>query len=410
LIIGGHVRKFVTTVAVVLAAATTQPSTQTSDWFQWRGPNRDGKSTETGLLKSWPAQGPPLAWRGTGAGIGYSSFAASGGRLYTIGGRANREYVIAFDAATGKKVWDAPIGALFSNDRGDGPRGTPTIDGARIYALGGSGDLVALELQTGKTIWSKNVLQDFGGRNISWGLSESPLVVNDRVLVQAGGPNASIVALNKTNGSVLWRNHSDEAGYASAVLVTVGGTQQAVFFTAERALGVSVRDGRELWSYDKVANRTANIATPIVADNRVFVSSDYGTGAALLELTTSGVREVYFTRDMRNHHSTSVLIGDHLYGFSGSILTAMRLADGTVTWRDRSVGKGSLIYADQRLYLYSENGVVGLAEPTPTGYREHGRFRIEPGSLPTWSHPIITGGRLILRDQDNIYAYNVKSQ
>jgi outer membrane protein assembly factor BamB len=409
LIIGGHVRKLVVSVAVVLAAGTTQMNSQSSNWFQWRGPNRDGKSTETGLLKSWPAQGPPLAWRGTGAGIGYSSFSAAGGRLYTMGGRGNREYVIAFDAGTGKKVWETPIGALFSNDRGDGPRGTPTIDGNRLYALGGSGDLVSLDLQTGKPAWSKNLLSDFGGRNISWGLSESPLVVNDRVLVQAGGPNASIVALNKATGAVLWRNHSDEAGYASAVLATVGGTQQAVFFTAERALGVSLRDGRELWSYNRVANGTANVATPIVADNRVFVSSDYGTGAALLELTPTGAREVYFTRDMRNHHSSSVLIGDHLYGFSGSILTAMRLADGTVAWRDRSVGKGSLIYADQRLYLYSENGVVGLAEATPTGYREHGRFRIDSGSLPTWSHPIITGGKLILREQDNIYAYNVKS-
>jgi outer membrane protein assembly factor BamB len=420
LIIGGRVRKLLVAVAVVLTATVQADlkvgpydaqtsSSSTTDWFQWRGPNRDGKSSDTGLLKSWPAQGPPLAWRGTGAGIGYSSFAASGGRLYTMGGRGNREYVIAFDAGSGKKIWETPIGALFSNDRGDGPRGTPTIDGNRLYALGGSGDLVALDLATGKPAWSKNLLQEFGGRNISWGLSESPLVVNDRVLVQAGGPNASIVALNKANGAVLWRNHSDEAGYSSAVLATVGGTQQAVFFTAERALGVSLRDGRELWSYDKVANGTANIATPIVSDNRVFVSSDYGTGAALLELTPTGAREVYFTRDMRNHHSSSVLIGDHLYGFSGSILTSMRLADGTVAWRDRSVGKGSLIYADQRLYLYSENGVVGLAEATPTGYREHGRFRIEPGSLPTWSHPIVTGGRLILREQDNIYAYNVKS-
>ncbi len=403
-------RTLILTATFAAGFATAQPFTQTSDWFQWRGPNRDGKSAETGLLKSWPAQGPPVLWRGTGAGIGYSSFAASGGRLYTLGGRADREYVIALDANTGKKLWETPIGALFSNDRGDGPRGTPTIDGDRLIALGGSGDLVSLELKTGKSVWSKNLLREFGGRNISWGLSESPLVTNDRVLVQAGGPNASIVALNKTNGAVLWRNHSDEAGYASAVIANVGDTPQAVFFTAERALGVSIRDGRELWSYDKVANRTANIATPIVAGNRVFVSSDYGTGAALLEISPTGAREIYFTRDMRNHHSSSVLIGDYLYGFSGSILTSMRLADGTVAWRDRSVGKGSVIYADGRLYLYSENGVVGLAEPTPAGYREHGRFRIESGALPTWSHPIVTGGRLILRDQDTVYAYNVRGR
>ena len=403
-------RTLILTLTLVVALGSIRPGTQGTDWFQWRGPNRDGKSPETGLLKSWPAQGPPSAWRTAGAGIGYSSFAASGGRIHTLGGRAEREYVMAFDVSSGKRVWETPIGALFYNDRGDGPRGTPTIDGDRLYALGGNGDLVCLDVKTGKPIWSKNVLRDFGGRNINWGLSESPLVVSDRVLVQAGGPNASIVALNKADGSALWRRHSDEPGYSSAVLAQVGGTQQAVFFTAERALGVSVRDGRELWSYDRVANRTANIATPVVAGNRVFLSSDYGTGAALLELSAAGAREVYFTRDMRNHHSSSVLVGDILFGFSSSILTAMRLADGTVAWRDRSVGKGSLIYADQRLYLYSENGVVGLVEPSPDAYLERGRFRIQPGSLPTWSHPIITGGKLILRDQDNIYAYDVRAR
>jgi outer membrane protein assembly factor BamB len=403
-------RTLILTLTFVLALGAAFPTLQTTDWYQWRGPNRDGKSSETGLLKSWGPQGPPAAWRAGGAGIGYSSFAASGGRIYTLGGRSQQEYVIAFDAGSGKRVWETPVGALFFNDRGNGPRGTPVIDTDRLYALGGSGDLVCLDVKTGKPIWSKNVLREFGGSNITWGLSESPLIVGDRVLVQAGGSNASIVALNKTNGSVLWRQHSDEPGYASAVLVQIGGTQQAVFFTAERALGVSVRDGRELWSYDRVANRTANIATPVVAGNRVFLSSDYGTGAALLELGPSGAREVYFTRDMRNHHSSSVLVGDHLYGFSSSILTAMRLADGTVAWRDRSVGKGSLIYADQRLYIYSENGVVGLAEPTPDGYREHGRFRIQAGSLPTWSHPIITNGKLILRDQDNVYAYDVRAR
>jgi outer membrane protein assembly factor BamB len=405
-----HILRPTFLVALFVALASDRATVQTSDWTQWRGANRDGKSAEVGLLKTWPAQGPPLAWRTTGAGIGYSSFAASGGRLYTLGGRNQREYVIAFDASTGKRVWETPLGALFSNDRGDGPRSTPTLDGNRLYALGGSGDLVCLDVKTGKPIWAKNLMRDFGGSNIYWGLSESPLVANDRILVQAGGRNAAIVALDKTTGSPLWRQHSDEAGYASAVLAQVGATQQAIFFTAQRALGVSVRDGRELWSYDRVSNGTANIATPVVAGNRVFLSSDYGTGAALLELSTSGAREVYFTRDMRNHHSTSVLVGDYLYGFSGSILTAMKLGDGTVAWRDRSVGKGSVIYADTRLYLYSENGVVGLAEPTPAGYREHGRFRIQPGGLPTWSHPIITNGKLVLRDQDDVYAYDVRSR
>lgn len=382
------------------------------DWPQWRGVNRDGKSAETGLLRSWPEGGPRLAWRTSGAGEGYSSFAVAGGKLYTLGARGGTEYVMAFDEGTGRKLWEVAHGDRFSNDRGDGPRGTPTIDGAQMYAFGASGDLAAMDAATGKVIWKINVLERFGGRNITWGLSESPLVLRDRVIVNAGGPGASIVAVNKKDGSVLWRSQGDQAGYSSAILHEIGGTPQAIVFTGQRALGVDTRDGRLLWSYDRVSNRTANIATPIARGNHVFLSSDYGTGAALLELRPNGkaidAREVYFTREMRNHHASSVLVGDYLYGFSSAILTAMKFDTGEVAWRDRSVGKGSVIFADDRLYLFSENGVVGLAEANPSGYREHGRFQLRTGSLPTWSHPVVANGKLFLRDQDTIYAYAVR--
>jgi len=405
------VRVFAIATAVVVAGSLLAGE----DWPQWRGRNRDGISAETGLLKAWPQAGPPLAWKTQGAGEGYSSFAAAHGRLYTLGARGGSEYVIAFDAASGKKVWEVEHGRRFGNDRGDGPRGTPTVDGAQLYAYGASGDLSAMDAATGKVIWKVNVLRQFGGSNINWGLSESPLVLSDRVLVNAGGPNASVVALRKTDGSVIWKTESDEAGYSSAVLQRIGTIDQAVFFTAHRALGVNVANGRLLWSYDKVSNRTANIATPIVRGNKVFVSSDYGTGAALLELTPANggvsAREVYFTNDMRNHHASSVLVGDHLYGFSSAILTAMRFDTGQVAWRDRSVGKGSLVFADDRLYLFSEGGVAGLAEANPASYREHGRFSLPArGSLPTWSHPIVSNGKLYLRDQDTIYAYDVKAR
>jgi outer membrane protein assembly factor BamB len=198
------------------------------------------------------------------------------------------------------------------------------------------------------------------------------------------------------------------------VLHEVGGVRQAIIFTGQRALGLDVANGHVLWSYDRVANRVANIATPIARGNRVFLSSDYGTGAALLELTPSAgtiaAREVYFTRDMRNHHASSVLIGDYLYGFSSAILTAMKFDTGEVAWRDRSVGKGSLVFADDRLYLFSERGVAALAEATPDGYREHGRFSLETGSLPTWTHPVVSNGKLLLRDQDTVYAYDVRGR
>ncbi len=408
-----RVATLVLPIAVVLSLPVVVWNRPIDDWPQWRGLNRDGKSAEKGLLQEWPAAGPPLAWRATGAGEGYSSFAVASGKLYTLGARQGVEYVIAYDAASGKRLWETANGSRFNNDRGSGPRATPTVDGDRLYAFGASGDLSAIDAASGKPFWKVNVLSKFGGRNINWGLSESPLVLTDRILINAGGP---IVALRKTDGSEIWKsdNLGDPAGYSSAVIHEAGGIREAIYFTASQVVGVDVNTGKRLWNYQPVANNVANIATPIVRENKVFVSSDYGTGAALLELTAAGggirAKEVYFTRDMRNHHSSSVLIGDHLYGFSSAILTAMRFDTGQVAWRDRSVGKGSLVFADNRLYLYSEGGTVGLAEANPTAYRERGRFEIKSGNLPTWSHPVVSNGKLFLRDQDTIYAYDVRAQ
>jgi outer membrane protein assembly factor BamB len=399
------------TVAVLMLVqqAIGQSAGQSAaSWPQWRGPNRDGVSKETGLLKQWPADGPALAWKAAGAGRGYSSFSIANGKLYTMGLRGDREFIVAFDLATGKEAWATPHGSAFRNDRGDGPRGTPTIDGDRLYALGGNGDLSSLDARTGKLVWSKNVLHEFGGSNITWGISESPLVLGNKVLVNAGAPGASMVALNKTDGSVIWKSQSDEPGYSSAIPVDINGGTQVVFFTAKRAVGLDVRDGRLLWEYEHPANNVANVATPIARANRIFISSDYGTGGGVVEIKPDNkAQEIYFTKDMKNHHSSSVLVGDYLYGFSSSILTAMKFDTGEIAWRDRSVGKGSLVYADGNLYCLSENGVVGLVEATPTGYREKGRFRIQQGSLPTWAHPVVAGGRLYLRDQDTIYAFDV---
>ncbi len=402
----------VTLLACLCVGASAQSK---ADWPQWRGPNRDGISKETGLLKQWPAEGPPLARKLTGAGRGYSSVAIANGLLYTMGLRGDREYVIAFDLAKGKEAWATPFGNAFRNDRGDGPRGTPTIEGDRLYTLGGSGDLACLDARTGKSIWTMNVLQKFGGSNITWGISESPLVIGEKVLVNAGGPGASVVALNKKDGSLIWKSQSDRAGYSSAIPLEAGGKTQVVFFTHTRALGLDLNDGKLLWEYPRAANDVANAATPVARGNRVFVSSDYGNGGGLVEIKAGekgavAAREVYFTREMRNHHSSSILIGEHLYGFSSGILTAMRFDTGEVAWRDRSVGKGSIVYADGMLYCLSENGVVGLVEATPEAYREKGRFRIPQDSLPTWTHPVVAGGHLYLRDQDTIYDFDVRAK
>lgn len=398
-------------VVFLLGVSSAVLAQANANWPQWRGPNRDGISKETGLLKQWPAQGPPLVWKAAGAGQGYSSFSIANGRLYTMGLRGDREFIVAFDVATGKEVWATPHGGAFRNDRGDGPRGTPTIDGDRVYALGGNGDLSAIEARSGRLVWTKNVLKEFGGSQIRWGISESPLIVGEKVLVNPGGPGASIVALNKSNGNVIWKSQSDEAGYSSAIPLQVNGGTQVVFFTGTRAVGLDLKDGRLLWEWARPSNDVANISTPVARGNRVFISSDYGTGGGVVEIKANGeMQEIYFTKEMRTHHSSAVLVGDHLYGFSSAILTAMKFDTGEIAWKDRSVGKGSLVYADGRLYCFSEKGVMGLVEATPTGYVEKGRFSIEAGSLPTWTHPVVAGGRLYLRDQDTIYAYDVRQK
>ena len=405
------IRVLLLALVALLCVAGQVMAQANASWPQWRGPNRDGISNETGLLKQWPADGPPLVWKAKGAGNGYSSLVISNGKLYTMGLRGDREVIVAFDVATGKEAWATPHGKAFRNDQGDGPRGTPTVDGDRVYALGGNGDLSALDARTGKIVWTKNILQEFGGSNITWGISESPLVLGNKILVNAGGSDASIVALNKSDGSVIWKSQSDKAGYSSAIPLTLNGLTQVVFFTGRRAVGLDANDGRLLWEYRKPANGTANAATPIARGNRVFISSDYGTGGGVVEIKPDNTaQEIWFSNNMRNHHSSSVLIGDYLYGYSSSFLTAMKFDTGEMAWRDRSVGKGSLVYADGHLYCFSENGVVGLVEATPAGYKEKGRFRIQQDSLPTWSHPVVAGGRLYLRDQDTIYAYDVKEK
>jgi len=383
-----------------------------ADWPQWRGPNRDGISPETGLLDSWPKGGPPLVWKVQGLGQGYSAAAVSGGRLFIQGQSGDLQFVMAFDANTGKQLWKTANGRSFREQRGYGPRGTPTVDGDRVYALAADGWLMCLEAATGKKIWDMNIVERFRGRILQWGISESPLVDGDRVIVTPGGRNAAVVALNKTNGEVLWQSQSDEGGYSSPVAFDAGGARKLVVFTGDGAIGLSEKNGALEWRYDKVSNRVANIATPIVHNGKVFLSSDYGTGCALLNLSADRgslrASEVYFNRDMRNHYSTSVLVGEYLYGYSSSILTAMKFQTGEVAWRDRSVGKGSLIYAEGHLYCRGENGAVGLVQATPEAYREKSRFEMPKGEFPTWSPPVIAGGKLYLRDQETLYCYNIK--
>jgi outer membrane protein assembly factor BamB len=380
-----------------------------ADWPQWRGPDRDGKSADTGLLDSWPKGGPRLLWKAQDLGEGYSGPAIAGDRLYIQGQQGGQQFVMAYDVHTGKQLWKTPAGKSFIGDQGNGPRGTPTVEGARLYALSADGTLVCLETAAGKRVWELNLVERFGGRMPNWGYSESPLVDGGRLIATPGGPAAAVVALNKNTGDLLWKSQNDRPGYSSAVALDIGGTHALALLTAEAAIGLDAKDGALLWRYPRVANRVANVATPIAHDGYVFYSSDYGTGCTLLKPTPDGkTAEIYFNRDMRNHYTTSVLVGDYLYGFSSEILTAMEFKTGKVAWRNRSVGKGNCIYAGERLYCMGEDGAVGLIDPAPAAYKEISRFEIPRGNRNTWTPPVVANGQFYLREQSNLYCYDIK--
>jgi len=408
------VRWLVALAFVATGAAALHGQTPAGDWPQWRGPSRSGLSAETGLLRQWPAGGPRRLWSTANLGNGFGSIAVRGDRIFVQGARNGMSSVAALTRADGKQVWVKALGPAGNNDRGPGPRSTPTVDGDRLYVLTENGDLACLRVQDGTVVWQRNILKDFGGRNISWLISESPLVDGDRVIVSPGGRGAGMVALEKMTGKTLWvaKELSDEAGYASPIVADVQGVRTIMTLTAEAGIGVRASDGKLMWRHRPVANNTANIATPVFFDNKVFYTSNYGTGGALLGLRaqagTVQAQEIYFTRDMQNHHGGVVLVDGYLYGFDGSILTCLEFATGKQMWQHRSVGKGSLSYADGHLYLFSENRVVGLAEATPMGYRETGRFTLPEQDWQSWAHPVVSGGRLYLRDQGILAAYDIR--
>lgn len=386
-----------------------------ADWATWFGPNRDGKSTETGLLKSWPSGGPKSVWKATGLGQGFSSMAVVGNRIYTQGQQGDQQFVVALEAATGKQVWKTPTGKSYSEDHGNGPRGMPIVDGNRLYAVSADGTLVCLDYETGKRVWGFNYIEKFGSTMPRWAFAESPLVDGDRLVINPGGKGAGIVALNKATGAVIWQSQDDLANYSSVQAFDFGGHRIYTVLTASAAIGVDAKDGSLLWRFTKVANRVANIATPVYADGYVFYSSDYGSGCLLVKLSAEGgkvtAEEVYSHREMENHYTTSIKVGDFLYGFSGNqpgILVAMDFKTGRVAWKDRSVDKGNCIFAENLLYCQGENGKIGLIDPLPSGYKEISRFEIPKGQWNTWTVPVVANGRLYVREQDNLYAYDIK--
>jgi outer membrane protein assembly factor BamB len=434
--------KLSSVLVVVAGLATLTWPLGAADWPQWRGPDRTGVSKETGLLKTWPKEGPKLRWTYTDAGVGYSGPAVVGDRLFTMGARGDTEYVYALDVTTGQPVWSSKVGPLFTfagNVWGDGPRSTPTVDGELLYALGGQGDLVCVETATGKERWRFNLLTDLGGEVMEggppqpgYGYSESPLVDGNQLVCTPGGEKGTLAALDKKTGKVLWRSQElkDPAAYSSVVIAEVAGIRQYVQVTGKGVAGVAAKDGRLLWHHPNDNYDIAVCATPLVRDNHVYATAGYGAGCDLVKLSPEGqgikAEQVYVSRNRRNlknQHGGVVLVGDHVYGYSDRSWVCQDFKTGAVVWEEnRRLRKGSLTCADGYLYCFSEdNGTVVLLQASPAGWKESGRFQIPQESKlradsktstqsGIWTHPVVANGRLYLRDQELLFCYDIKEK
>jgi outer membrane protein assembly factor BamB len=392
---------------------------QPFDWPQWQGPDRNAISREKGLLQSWPKDGPPLLWEVKDLGESYSSPSIAAGRLFTMSNRANNkneelEYVVALNVKDGKELWATPIGPR-REVQYPGPRCTPTVDGDLLYALGVGGDLVCLEVATGKEVWHKELKKEFSGRVGGWGYSESPLIDGDKLLCTPGGGQATFLCLDKKTGTPVWQSAvpgGDEAAYASLTAADVDGLRQYIQVTNRGLLGINAADGKFQWR-SKHPQAGIICSTPVFHDNHVFAASNYGNGGGLTKLTRDGAQvkaeDTYFTKDMKNHHGGMVYLDGYLYGSDEGQLTCLEFLTGKVMWAERKAGKGSIAVADGRIYYRNEGGPILLVEVNPKEYVECGRFKQPDRSRHNaWPHPVIANGKLYIRDQDVLLCYDVK--
>jgi outer membrane protein assembly factor BamB len=401
------------------------------DWPQWQGPERNAVSKETGLLKEWPKDGPPLAWKITGLGGGDGGPSIAAGRIFGMGNRGEDEVVWAVSETEGSTAWTTRLGPAYQNpapQSKEGPGCTPTVDGERLYVLGLGGNLACLQAKDGKIVWQRSLVDDFGGSVPRWSYRESPLVEGDKVICTPGGQDATLAALDKLTGKTIWKSQvpdSPKAAYASVIAIDFEGQRQCVQLTAKALVGVAASDGKFLWRYDPVANRMGiNCSTPIYHDGLVFAASAYGAGGGLVRLSKAAdgsvkAEEVYFSKKMQNHHGSMIVVDGCLYGANGGneggALVCLDFKTGNVLWDERDdaehrAPKGSVVLADGRLYYRTEKGTLLLIEPNPKQYIERGRFeQPERSKLPAWAHPVVANGKLYVRDQDLLFCYDVKA-
>ena len=389
-----------------------------NDWPGWRGSDRNDVSEETGLLQTWPEGGPKQIWMSKVGGLGYSGFSIADDHLFTLGAFGEEETLLAFNASTGNKIWELKIGELLTNNWGDGPRMTPSVSDGLVYALGGRGNLVCADAKTGKQKWKVHLVKELGGKVPGWGYTESVLVDQGRVICTPGGKKGALAALDAKTGKVLWRSKefTDGAQYSSPIVIENQDKRQYVQLVMKNLVGIEAFSGKLLWK-SSWPGKVAVIPTPVYADNHVYISSGYGVGCKLVELTGSSPMDVYENKIMKNHHGGVIKLGDYVYGYSdGYGWVCQNFKTGELKWNEKkALGKGAIAYADNRFYCLGEgDGRVILIEATPKSWKAHGEFTITPQTEQrnpkgkVWTHPVISNGKLYLRDQELIFCYDIK--
>ncbi|MAM45066.1 MAG: polyvinylalcohol dehydrogenase [Planctomycetes bacterium] len=401
-----------TVLLLLILCPITLPSFA-GDWPQWRGPNRDGVSTEKGLLDKWPEGGPKLVWKAKGLGVGFSSVSVRDGLIYTMGDGKEASHVFCLDAKNGKILWTSkPVGKTGGNYKGT--RCTPTLDGDRLYALGQFGDLVCLEASNGAEVWRRSLTEDFGGRSGGWNYTESPLVDGDKVMVTPGGKKGTVVALSTKNGKLAWqsKDFTDGAQYSSLIVRDFGGRRQYIQLTGSSVAGLDAKTGETLWKAPR-KGRTATITTPVFHEGHLFVSSAYGVGCNGFKVTRNkagfSAKQIYANKSISNHHGGCIRVGNYVYGSSGGTLACLELKTGKEMWRKRSAGKGSIVVVDGKIILRAESGPIALVELNPKAYKEISRFdQPDRSRAKAWPHPVVSNGILYIRDQGILLAYDLR--
>jgi outer membrane protein assembly factor BamB len=395
------------------SVAAAQPAPSRNYWTNFRGPKRDGRYDEAPISTNWPDKGLPLIWKQP-VGVGHSSFVVADGKAYTIEQRRNQEVVAAYDLGTGRELWTQKWNAEYTDNTGDGPRSTPTWDQGRLYALGATGEFRCLDANTGAVLWSKNILSDNQASNLPWAMAASPLIVDDKVVVLPGGSSGkSVVAYNKMTGAPVWKVLNDTQAYVSPMLVELAGRRQIIVVSSSRVVGLVPENGSLLWSYTWDTDNGINVSQPIIVDkNRFFISSGYGKGAALVEVKGAGntytATTVWENKNMKNKFNSSVLHNGYIYGLDEGILVCLDVNTGERKWKDGRYGYGQIILAGNYLVVTSDQGGVALVKASPDKYTELARFVAVQGQ--TWNYPAIADGRLLVRNSNEMAAFDISGK